>query len=164
MKSSAILSRDLLYRYELRREWNSNAPPFVIGMLNPSKADHRVDDPTITRCIRRAGANGCGSLIVWNLGAGRATDPDAWKRMADPIGPDNDMHIERILIECRERRGTCVIGWGNHGGFMDRDTHALGIALRVGVRPQCLGLTGAGYPRHPLYVGAVKPLEPFACA
>src|SRR6516162_8071848 len=94
MHKSAIISDCGLYRYELRRVWDKSLPPYVSGMLNPSTADDKVDDATITRNIRRAQALGYGSLIVWNLGAGRATEPDNWKAMADPIGPENDRHIE----------------------------------------------------------------------
>src|SRR6266849_4341295 len=97
-------------------------------MLNPSKPDAAIDDQTIIRNWRRAEAMGCGSLIVWNLGAGRATDPDDWKAMADPIGPENDDHIRRVLSECRQRNGIAMAGWGAHGSFMDRDKIATKIA------------------------------------
>src|SRR5260370_2541514 len=96
-------------------------------MLNPSKADAKVDDPTIIRNWRRAEAMGYGSLIVRNLGAGRATDPDDWMAMADPIGPRNDYHIRAVLTECRERNGIAVAGWGARGSFMGRDKEVLKI-------------------------------------
>ena len=158
MRKSAIISPCGRYRYELRREWNDNLPPFVSGMLNPSVADAKIDDPTIVRNLRRAEANGCGSLIVWNLGAGRATDPDDWMAMLDPIGPENDFHIRAILTECRKRKGTAVVGWGGRGSFMGRDKVALKIAAEVGVNFHCLGITKNGQPKHPLYVPHRKSL------
>jgi hypothetical protein len=85
IQASAIISECGTYRYELRRIWDDSKPPYVSGMLNPSTADDKIDDQTIVRNVRRAQANGCGSLIVWNLGAGRAADPGVWKAMADPI-------------------------------------------------------------------------------
>jgi|SRR5579871_13114 len=151
-RSSAIISTCGIYRYELRRVWDDSLPPYVSGMLNPSTADAELDDATITRNRRRALATGFGSLIVWNLGAGRATDPKVWKALPDPIGPENDVHIRRILVECRDRRGVAVVGWGNHGTFMKRDKIVSRIAHEVGVELFCLGKTKLGQPRHPLYV------------
>ena len=78
MRKSAVISSCGRFRYELRREWDEILPPFVAGLLNPSIADADIDDPTIIRSFKRAKANGCGSLIVWNLGAGRATNPRDW--------------------------------------------------------------------------------------
>jgi hypothetical protein len=150
---SAIISECGSYRYELRRVWNDSIPPYVIGMLNPSTADAQLDDPTIARCMKRAAILGYGSLIVWNLGAGRATDPKVWKLMEDPIGPENESHIRRVLTECRERKGIAVVGWGTHGSFMARDAVAIAIAGEVGVVLHCLGVTNQGQPKHPLYVG-----------
>jgi hypothetical protein len=158
VQKSAIISPCGLYRYELRREWDSTSAPYISGMLNPSTADDEIDDPTITRNCKRARSLGCGSLIVWNLGAGRSTSPKNWMAMADPIGPANDTHIRRVLIECRERNGIAAIGWGALGSFMGRDQVALKIANAAGVTLQCLGITKNGQPRHPLYVADRQPL------
>ena len=158
MQRSAIISDCGLYRYELRRVWDDNLPPYVSGMLNPSKADAEIDDPTITRNLRRAEINGCGSLIVWNLGAGRATNPNDWMAMSDPIGPENDFHIRAILAECHERNGIAVVGWGARGSFMGRDKIATKIAADIGVTLHCLGSTRNGHPKHPLYIARSQPL------
>lgn len=158
LRKSAIISPCGLFRYEYRREWDESLPPYVLGALNPSTADHEIEDATTTRTCRRAEANGCGSVILWNLGAGRATDPSVWKAMADPIGPENDAHIRRILTECRDRGGIAVAGWGAHGSFMSRDRAVLKIAREVGVTLQCLGTTKDGQPRHPLYISNAQPL------
>ena len=71
-RRSAKFSPDRLHRYELRIVWDDSLPPYVSGMLNPSTADEVRNDPTIERNERRARRLGYGSLIVWNLGAGRA--------------------------------------------------------------------------------------------
>jgi len=157
VKKSAVISACGLYRYELRREWDDSLPPYVSGMLNPSKADGEIDDPTIIRNWRRAEANGYGSLIVWNLGAGRATDPRDWKSMPDPIGPENDAYIRRILAECRARQGLAVVGWGAHGTFMGRYKEAGKIATEIGIPLHCLGVTKDGQPKHPLYIATAQP-------
>jgi hypothetical protein len=156
MVKTAIIVGD--WRYELRREWDSSLPPYVIGMLNPSRADHWIDDPTVVRCVERAKRLGYGSIIVWNLFAGRSPKPAVMKKMLNPIGPANDLHIVRILTECRRRNGIAVVGWGPHGSFKNRDRRVLELAKRVGVNFHCLGTTAEGYPRHPLYVSYDQPL------
>jgi hypothetical protein len=161
-RKSAIISECGKFRYELRRVWNESLPPYVSGMLNPSTADAEYDDPTIRRNRARAQALGFGSLIVWNLGAGRATEPSAWKGLIDPIGPDNDDHVRRILSEGRDRRGICVVGWGNHGIFMGRARAALKIAAELGVTLHCLGVTKLGQPKHPLYIADRQELVAWA--
>jgi hypothetical protein len=163
VRKSAIISKCDLYRYELRRVWDDALPPYVSGMLNPSTADDQIDDATIVRNVRRAEALGCGSLIVWNLGAGRARLPSVWKAMADPIGPENDAHIERILIECRERGGIAFVGWGNDGAFRERDKVAMQFAAKVGVEFLCVGINKGGQPKHPLYAGYATSLIAWRC-
>ena len=162
VRRTAIISPCELFRYELRVEWDTRLPPLACGMLNPSKATAEVDDPTFIRVWRRAETLGCGSAILWNLGAGRATEPADWKAMADPIGPENDAHIRRILTECRVRNGIALVGWGAHGLFMGRDKIAVGIAAEVGIALKCLGVTKDGQPRHPLYIPGAAPLIEWA--
>jgi hypothetical protein len=116
-RKSAIISSCSRYRYELRRIWDDALPPYVSGMLNPSTADGQIDDRTIVANLLRAEALGCGSLIVWNLGAGRATKPKVWKAMAGPIGPENDSH-------------TLVFGLP---GSRDIKVHAPGIVPPMGL-------------------------------
>lgn len=77
--SGAVLSRCGLYRYLLWRLSSASWPFVGFGMLNPSTADHEADDPTISRCIGRV-HHLRGALLVWNLFALRATDPDVMKR------------------------------------------------------------------------------------
>jgi hypothetical protein len=158
IKRSAIISDDGLYRYELRRVWDISARPLVLGALNPSKANAEIDDPTAVRVMSRARRLGCGSIIMWNLGAGRATDPVDWLKMADPIGPENDNHIRRTLIECRERDGIAIVGWGALGDVRGRDRAVMRIAADIGVTFKCLGRTKFGQPKHPLYIANAEPL------
>lgn len=54
MERHAKISDCGKYRYSLSRRWGeirAGRPPIVFVMLNPSTADHTVDDPTIRRCI-----------------------------------------------------------------------------------------------------------------
>lgn len=142
--ASAIMSDCGRYRYELRRLWDEALPPYVSIMLNPSTADHHKDDPTIRRNINRAMDMGFGSLVVCNLGAGRATNPMDWMQMRDPIGPENDHYIGRALQESRDRKGIAVAGWGTLGGFMDRDLAVKVMARGLSLDLYSLGVTLGG--------------------
>ncbi len=95
-RSSAVLSPDGVYRYQLVREWDRARPRVAFLMLNPSTADATQNDPTIRKCIAFARSWGCGSLEVVNLFAFRATDPRELGRCGarvDPVGAENDGYI-----------------------------------------------------------------------
>ena len=62
MEQGAIIDPTGCYRYLLWREWESNASRITFIMLNPSRADATVDDPTIRRCLGFAQDWGYGSL------------------------------------------------------------------------------------------------------
>jgi hypothetical protein len=150
--SSAALSADRLYRYELTRMWGAE-PHATFVMLNPSTADADVDDPTIRRCIGFARSWGCGGLVVVNLYALRATQPaDLW-RAADPVGPDNDEHLSLALYLARGSTGPVVAAWGAHAK-PDRVRFLTDAARDHGVQLLALKVTKAGAPGHPLYLRA----------
>ena len=87
LERGAQLSDCGAYRYRLWREWDTACPTLAFVMLNPSTADHRVDDPTITRCFTRAVANNFGRLEVANLFPLRATNPDELLTMGIHLAP-----------------------------------------------------------------------------
>ena len=65
----ANISADGVYRYYLLRLWDGDdyGDKCTFIMLNPSTADHMVDDPTIRRCVGFAEREGCTGLEVVNL-------------------------------------------------------------------------------------------------
>lgn len=139
----ATFSRDGRYRYTLRRAWGPG--PFVAFVgLNPSTADATDDDPTIRRCVGFAKAWGFDALVMLNLFAWRATDPDALLAAADPIGPAND----EVLAAVCEQAGLVIRAWGAHKAARDR-AYAVEDALGYSAD---LGVTKDGHPRHPLYL------------
>jgi hypothetical protein len=148
VKASAVLSPGGSYRYLLSREWDEALPRCLFIMLNPSTADATQDDPTIRRCIGFAKAWGYGTLDVCNLFAWRATDPKALLKVADPVGPENDAHIRRAAAGA----GLVVCAWGNHGMLMLRGKAVNDLLRREGIASSCLGVTGTGQPKHPLYL------------
>jgi hypothetical protein len=139
-----------MYRYELWRSWmGGNGYAMFIG-LNPSTADETEDDPTIRRCAAFAKAWGYSSLCMANLFAFRATQPEAMKVVLDPVGPDNDDHLQR----CAEKAGVVVAAWGTHGVHRGRNAQVRKMLPVL----HALRLTKDGHPGHPLYLP--KTLEP----
>jgi hypothetical protein len=134
--------------------------------LNPSTADETRDDPTARRCVAFARRWGLGGLILVNLFAFRATDPDVLMKAPDPIGPDND----RWLRHYAARSQRIVAAWGLHGSFRERDRTVVelrcqrcdGREKRLGDALWCLGYTQDGrHPRHPLYLPKTTRLRRF---
>ncbi len=164
---SAVISPNGKYRYHLRRviaEESSKVATFI--MLNPSTADHAVDDPTIRRCMGFARRWGCGEVQVVNLFAVRATDPQDMLAASDPVGENNREWIMRAVEATRdiyepEQVGLVVCAWGTHGAYMGQDQTVLGWIEDI-CEPLALGITKDGHPRHPLYMPFSAELEPFA--
>jgi hypothetical protein len=126
-------------------------------MLNPSTADAEQDDPTIRRCVGFARDLGAGRLAVANLYAYRGPDPYELLGVDDPIGPDNDFWITELSKEA----AAIIVAWGaSVAAKPDRVRQVLGI-LEDHLTVLCLGTTGEGHPRHPLYVRADTELVAF---
>ena len=155
---SALISECGSYRYWLSRPRRIEHPgkgTALFIMLNPSTADATLDDPTIRRCRRFADEWDCNGVTVANLYALRATDPAELWRHPDPVGPDNDMHLCRLLREY----GDAVCAWGANAK-PDRVADFMKIAAESGARLWCLATTKHGAPRHPLYLRAdLKPVS-----
>lgn len=158
---SAILSPCGRYRYTLERVWHEGLSSVVFIMLNPSTADHEVDDPTIRRCVDFAKRWGYGGIIVVNLFAVRSKDPQALYAADDPVGPDNHTHVKNVLDRAYFQKAAVVCAWGVHGVYMDQDRTMLGWIEAEGLKPMALDLTKAGHPKHPLYLSATRRPMPF---
>jgi hypothetical protein len=157
--SEALYSPCERYRYLLTRTWDATGPRVLFVMLNPSTATEVQNDPTVERCERRARALGFGAFRVTNIFAWRDTDPKAMRAAADPVGPGNDQAIAQSAAEwVRGGHDRIVAAWGTHGAHLDRGAAVERILRQGGNDLYHLGLTQAGHPRHPLYIGyAVAP-------
>ena len=120
-KSGAVFSDCRSYRYALWRMWDGDKPLVMIIGLNPSTADEKVNDPTITRCISFARSWGYGGVCVTNLFGFRATAPTELKAHHDPIGKENDAWVHEIA----KGAAITVAAWGNHGKFLNRSLEIL---------------------------------------
>ena len=150
MEKSAIISECGLYRYELRRIWQTKTGLVCWVMINPHRADANIDDPVIRLCMGYTARWGYGGIIVVNLFALRAKTPRELYKVDDPIGPTNDEHI----IKANAEAVLTIAAWGNHGSYLGRDK----IVMPFLTDPHYLVLNKNGSPHHPLYLR--KELKP----
>jgi hypothetical protein len=160
----AILSECGRYRYELGRliPGLDRGRVLLFVMLNPSTADGEKDDPTVRRCIGFARREGCGTLLIVNLFAWRATLPSELVK-AGPlaVGERNQDHV----ISAMQRAHIVIAGWGASGVPTTEQVQAVWDAARIThKRLSCLGVTGAGHPRHPLYLPGDAPVREWPMA
>ncbi|SIS66929.1 DUF1643 domain-containing protein [Phaeovulum vinaykumarii] len=159
--STAVYSPCERYRYLLTRTWDADRPRALFVLLNPSTATEIQNDPTVERCERRARHLGFGAFRVTNIFAFRATDPRVMRAQADPVGPGNDAAILDSLDWAAGPGDRILCAWGSHGAHLDRGA-AVEAMLRASGRPLWhLGLTKAGAPKHPLYIGYDRQPEPW---
>ena len=148
-ESVAVYSACELYRYALTRVWDAGGGKVSFVMLNPSTATEVQNDPTVERCERRARALGFGAFQVVNIFAWRATDPKVMRAQADPVGAGNDAAI----LAAADWADRVVCAWGSHGAHLGRGVVVEGLLRAMGRPLYQLGLTKAGQPKHPLYIG-----------
>ncbi len=154
--SLAIYSDCEKYRYALTRIWQPEGRKVLFVMLNPSTATEMQNDPTVERCERRSRALGYGAFRVCNIFAWRATDPRNMRAQEDPVGPQND----QVIAEGCDWADDIVCAWGTHGAHRDRGPEVETLMRATGLPLAHLGLSKAGHPKHPLYIGyAVQPVR-----
>ena len=154
-ETGAAFSSCRRWRTLLWRRWDAARPVANFLMLNPSTADEYQLDPSCTRARVYAERWGFGGLIVTNLFAWRATDPDDMKAAADPVGRGNDAAIVRAAREA----GILVCAWGNHGAHLGRSQAVVALLRKAAIPMHFLKMNGAGEPAHPLYLkGTLKPV------
>ena len=150
-KAGAVFSDCRKFRYALWRMWDGDKPIVMIIGLNPSTADEKVNDPTITRCISFARSWGYGGVCVTNLFGFRTTSPTHLKAHHDPIGKENDAWVHEMAKEAAIK----VAAWGNHGKFLNRSLEILPSLDQL----HCIKMNKSGEPAHPLYLKAeLKPV------
>jgi len=142
------------WRTLLWRRWDPARPVANFLMLNPSTADEFQLDPSCTRARVYAARWGFGGLIVTNLFAWRATDPDEMKSAREPVGKGNDVAI----LEAAHEAKLVVCAWGNHGAHLGRSGRVAALLNDAGFRLHVLKMNAGGEPAHPLYLsGSLRP-------
>lgn len=140
---SAVVSSCAKYRYALLRKWDGGAPRVLFIGLNPSTADHSTDDATSRVCRNYAQRWGFGSMSMANLFCYRSTDPAGLSLAQDPVGPDADIWIKRLLKDADQ----VICCWTSLGRRFNRDAAVLSLIKD----PFCLIQLSDGSPGHPLY-------------
>ncbi|KJK22082.1 hypothetical protein UB46_23480 [Burkholderiaceae bacterium 16] len=160
-EAGCILSDCEQYRYRLWREWDPSRPALGFIMLNPSTADHHVNDPTITRCLQRALAGRYGRLEVVNLFPLRSTDPNGLLAHPAPLG--DERKADGAIMNALDRCSLMICAWGAHKAAPARAAEVLRIVRMCGrgALLHYLGLNQDGSPKHPLYVAAKVRPQPF---
>src|SRR5262249_15624219 len=127
-------------------------------MLNPSKADHRIDDPTIRKCVGFTKSKHYGGLVVTNLFAYRATDP---RELTPEVARFDPRNLEAIVAASKR----CYISVAAWGGSVPKTADAQRMIdavlelARSSNRWACFGRTKSGEPRHPLMLAYDTPWE-----
>lgn len=154
-KGTAWFSDDRVHRYLLTREHLNHAAGgtlLLIG-LNPSTADAGKDDPTLVRMKGFARDKGFDTLLVANAFALRSRDPANLRNTPDPVGDLNDL----VLGYLADHADLVLVAWGADPAIPRRE---LGLMQALqGRELWCLGRTGKGAPRHPLYLRRDAQLE-----
>lgn len=144
-----LRSEDNAFRYAIGRSWDQEHNGTVLNVfaMNPSKARFDVNDPTLLKLVHFAKQEGCGGLLLRNVGAYSATDPRELGKVSDPIGPRNE---EVLMLDAF---GPRVAAWGNFTshGVRRRLSPMVGV---IKIYPGLLvfGVNGTGEPKHPLYL------------
>ena len=161
--ADAVFSPCGRYRYLLTRSWVPGRRAVGFVMLNPSRADHTLDDRTV-RAAWGSRAVGVRGVAGANLFALRATDPtallDTVAAGGDPVGSDNRLHLARW----RPRTP-----WSWRGARTQMGSSAMPIRARSSTRwrPRAAPSSGRcadGSPRHPLYLPGDARLTPWTAA
>ncbi|MBU6230014.1 MAG: DUF1643 domain-containing protein [Cyanobacteria bacterium REEB459] len=146
------------YRYWLERQWQTPAPILSVVMLNPSRADHSMDDPTLRRLMGLSQDWGFGALVVVNLFAYRTPHPRQLRQIREPVGPAND----QALMAAAALGDRLLLAWGNGGSWHHRDRQVLALLQPYRQKWSVIGFTQRGQPRHPLYARRGVTLDPWS--
>ena len=150
---SAIISTCNQYRYRLERKVQDDGIIFAYFGINPSTADALIDDATVRKWIGFTKVNHGRRFIVGNVFAFRSTDVDKLAVASDPIGEENDKHIDSIIQDA----DVLVPCWGNLSkvprSLQYRLDDVLNKLVNSGKPVMTFGLTKGGDPKHPLMLG-----------
>lgn len=158
---SAVISPCGIYRYRLDRDVDLHGLHVIAYFgINPATADEVNNDQTVAKWIGFTQRNGGSRFIVGNIFAFRSADVTQLQSVSDPIGPENQSHLEAIIAEA----DILVPCWGSrtkaprslHGRFDE----VLDLLRASGKPVMCFGKTQTGDPRHPGRIAYSTPLVP----
>lgn len=146
VSAGATFDPSKMYRYVLWRDFVVEPKDACLWiMLNPSTATESTDDPTVRRCQQFSRQWGFDSCRVVNIFAYRSKDPSVLRDLSDPVGPENDFHLQREAASANK----IVCAWGVHGSVGGRSLRVRQVLSAF--ECWCFGLTKNNEPLHPLY-------------
>jgi hypothetical protein len=147
---SAIISQCGTYRYRLDRQIQFYGPVFAYFGINGSTATADTDDHTVRKWSGFTKLNGGSRFIVGNAFAYRSKNVAALAHATDPVGPDNDLHLAKIIAEA----DILVPCWGQRDKVPShlhyRFAQLSEMLFDSGKPVKVWGLTKSGDPLHPL--------------
>jgi hypothetical protein len=158
MKKGATLSTCKTYRWTLTRDWGDGKRICWV-MLNPSTADHNVDDQTILRCIHFTRFWGYSGFTVVNLYPYRSPSPAKCKAWATDARLANSVkkalrQNAAVVVEHSRDASMVIAAWG--GNVWDPEwRESIVESLLTGACSEiyCLETTDGGAPKHPMARG-----------
>lgn len=151
--SGACFSKDRLSRYRLWRRWGEGGYALWV-LLNPSTADHNVDDPTIDKLLLVTRGLGLAALSVVNLDA-RIQPKSAAVLRFEQRDWENERHIESLAATATR----VIVAWGGVDRKDRRErigavlTRLVAAGWQVGGLGErsllCIAETADLYPGHP---------------
>lgn len=158
---SAIFSTCGDFRYRLERDLGRPGAVVALLSVNPSRAGAEVNDQTIRKDIGFGERLGWGHIIKGNKFALISTDVRGLRGAADPVGPDNDAHLEQIMRDADQ----VIACWGRLAKLpvsrRKRWYAVARIADRIGKPLYCFGRAQDGQPLHTLMLAYATPLVPW---
>ena len=150
------------YRYILGTRGKN--PLICIG-INPSTAQPGDLDNTLKSVQRIAHGNGFDSIIMFNVYAQRATDPDAMEASCNWALHKENLEAFRYVLSIGENP-TVWAAWGTiiekRPYLKDCLKDMISAGEEYGARWVCAGkCSKKGHPHHPLYLRKDEMIRPF---
>lgn len=141
------------YRYYLKymeKGTLSTNTLYVVG-LNPSTADMKTPDPTMSRLFRLCVLNGYDSFVMFNLYPHRATNPN---EMDNPVNSNEFNENIKFIKKKLPQGATVLLCYGDNickrSYLIDSLMKIRQIGEKKKVNWKCISESDLGFPSHPI--------------
>jgi hypothetical protein len=163
IRRGAVVSECGRYRWTMTRDWDER-PRLLVGMFNPSDANHEIDDPTAIILCHIAAHNGFGGYTAVNLTPLRSSTTGPAIDMLRRAQVDGDLELRevlwrnaRVIDDELAKAGAFLAAWGAMGAEAGSWYELLMQTLRDRRTPVYrLGVCANGHPKHPMARGKHK--------
>lgn len=110
LKTEAVFSKNKLYRYLLRKEWNNKKKKAMVIMINPSSADTLTLDYTTLYTLNNLQTLNFGSVDIVNL------FPLITDKLDLNAVPQNEILFNNnFILNLAENVDSIILAWGKKG-------------------------------------------------